>query len=392
MAEQTHILAWVIAVFSFVALATPAQAQNAEGKPASFLVYVGTYTGAKSKGIYLYRMNLSDGSLKSQGCVAELTHPTFLTIHPSGKFLYSVSEVGDYGGMKSGAVAGYAIDPATGKLTPINKQRSGGPGACFVSVDQTGKNVLVANYGGGSVEVIPIDENGKLAEPSCFIQHQGALGPNKQRQEHAHAHSINLDPSNRFAFVADLGMDKVMIYRFDPEKGTLTANDPAFATLAPGAGPRHLAFSPGGKFAYVNGEMGGTVTAFAYDATRGALTEIQTLSTLPPDFKGENTTAEVQVHPSGKFVYVSNRGHDSIAIFAANPQTGKLTTLGHESTQGKTPRNFRIDPTGTYLIAANQGSDSLVVFRISPDDGKLTPNGQKYTVGNPVCIKFLLPQ
>jgi 6-phosphogluconolactonase len=282
------------------------------------------------------------------------------------------------------------VDPRSGALTLLNQQSSVGDGPCYLIVDKAGKNVLVANYGGGSVSVLPVGADGKLGEATAAIQHHGS-SVNPQRQKEPHAHSINLDAANRFAFVADLGMDKVLIYKFDTTKGTLVANDPLSASVNPGAGPRHFAFHPGGRYAYVINEIQCTVTAFLYDASRGALTELQTISTLPDgeQVKPAYSTAEVQVHPSGKFLYGSNRGHDSIAVFAIDQKTGKLTRVENEPTQGKTPRNFGIDPTGAYLLAANQNSDSIVVFRIDPSTGALTPTGQSVAAPSPVCVKFV---
>ncbi|MCS6863066.1 MAG: lactonase family protein, partial [Abditibacteriales bacterium] len=310
------------------------------------MVYVGTYTGTKSKGIYVFEMDYTSGAVSPARLAGEAIHPSFLAIHPNGRFLYAVGEVSDFAGKKSGGVSAFAIDASTGHLTLLNQQSSGGAGPCHLVVDNAGKNVLVANYGGGSVAVLPIQADGTLREASCFIQHTGK-SVNPQRQEAPHAHSINLDAANRFAFVADLGLDKVLIYRFDAAKGTLTPNDPPAATVAPGAGPRHFAFHPSGRYAYVINEMGNTVTAFHYDAQKGILTEIQTLSTLPQGYTDVSHTAEVQVHPSGKFLYGSNRGHDSIAIYSIDQNTGRLSLVNIVSTQGKTPRNFGIDPTGT---------------------------------------------
>ncbi|HJS09091.1 MAG TPA: lactonase family protein, partial [Pirellulales bacterium] len=247
--------------------------------------------------------------------------------------------------------------------------------------------VLVANYGGGSVAVLPIDKDGRLRPASSFVQHKGS-SVNPKRQEAPHAHSINVDPAGAFAVVADLGLDKVLVYRFDAAAGTLTANDPPHATVSPGAGPRHFAFHPSGRFAYVINEMNSTVTAFAYDAKKGTLSEIDTKSTLPGPQQG-NSTAEVQVHPSGKFLYGSNRGHNSLAIFRIDEKTGALTAAGHQLTGGRTPRNFGIDPTGKFVLAANQGSDSVVVFRVDQETGKLEETGQSIKVPTPVCVKFL---
>jgi 6-phosphogluconolactonase len=363
---------------------TPAGEQRAE----TLLVYVGTYTGPKSKGIYVLRMDRASGALTAPEVAAEVANPSFLAVHPSRRFLYAVGEVGSFAGRKSGAVSAFAILPESGKLRLLNQQPSGGTGPCHLTVDRSGKNVLVANYGSGSVCVLPLGEDGRLAEPSEVIQHKGS-GPDPKRQEGPHAHSINLDPAGRFAFAADLGLDKVLVYRFDAAKGSLAPNEPPAASVAPGAGPRHLAFHPTGRFAYVINEMASTITAFACDADRGILKEIQTVSTLPAGFGGNSSTAEVQVHPSGRFLYGSNRGHDSIAIFAIDAETGKLAATGHQPTQGRSPRNFGIDPGGTYLLAANQGSDTVVVFRIDPKTGELSPAGIKAQVASPVCVKFV---
>ncbi|HEX2972738.1 MAG TPA: lactonase family protein [Tepidisphaeraceae bacterium] len=310
-------------------------------------LYVGTYTGPKSQGIYLLHLNPTTGQLDTPVLAAQVPNPTFLTIHPQRSFLYAISEIGSFAGKPAGAVSAFAIDPQTGQLRLLNQQSSGGPGPCFITLDPTGGNVLVANYGGGSVAALPLLANGQLDQPSAFIQHQGS-GPNPKRQEGPHAHSINLSPDGRYAFAADLGLDKVLIYQFDPAQGTLTPHTPPAAPLPPGSGPRHFTFHPNGQFAYVINELASTVTAFTYDAKLGRLTPMQTLPTLPADFKGENATAEVQIHPSGKFLYGSNRSHDSLAIFALDPQTGKLTAIGHQSTQGRWPRNFTIDPSGRF--------------------------------------------
>jgi 6-phosphogluconolactonase len=366
-----------------------ADAQAAEG-PGTMWVYIGTYTQRGSQGIYRADFDLATGRLESPRLAAEVVNPSFLAIHPSHKFLYAVGEVGDFAGGKGGAVSALAVDPASGRLSLLNQKSSRGAGPCHVAVDRSGKFVLVANYGGGSVACLPIQSDGSLGDATSFVQHAGS-SVDRQRQEGPHAHSVNLDPANRFAFVADLGLDKVFIYRFDADRGTLSANDPPWAKVAPGAGPRHFAFHPSGRFAYVINEMHSTVTALGYDADRGALETIGTVSTLPEGFSGSSTTAEVQVHPSGKFLYGSNRGHDSIAVFAIDPDTGKLTAAGHASTQGKAPRNFGIDPAGRWLLAANQDSDSIVVFRIDGETGKLLSMGPGIRVPMPVCVKFMPP-
>ncbi|HEX7859379.1 MAG TPA: lactonase family protein [Verrucomicrobiae bacterium] len=356
--------------------------------PEKLTVYVGTYTGGTSKGIYAYEFNTSDGSLKQVGLAAETPSPSFLAIHPNNQFLYAVNELDNFNGEKAGAITGYKIDPANpAKLTKINTVSSKGAHPCHIIVDKSGKHVLVANYTGGNVVAYPIDAEGKLAEkPSAFIQHTGS-SVDKSRQKEAHAHSINLDSAQRFAFVADLGLDKIMIYKFDPAAGTLSTHAP-FGTIKPGGGPRHLAFSPDGKRAFANHEMTGEITGFNYDPAAGTLTPFQTLSTLPGGNPVPgNSTAEILVHPTGKFVYCSNRGHNSIAVFTVAAD-GKLTYVENESTRGKTPRNFNIDPTGKFLIAANQDSDSLAVYKIDQSKGSLEPVGDVVSAPKPVCIKF----
>jgi len=372
------------------ALATAATAQNNQSRSRNMLVFIGTYTNARSKGIYAFRMDGSTGALTPVGLVAETVSPSFLAIHPNRKYLYAANEVESFGGAKSGAITAFSINASTGKLTELNQQPSRGAAPCHLVVDRTGKNVLVANYTGGNVAVLAVGPDGKLAPAvgAGFVQHEGK-SVDAGRQEAPHAHSINLSPDNRFAFAADLGLDKVLIYRFDPANHSITANEPPAGIVPPGSGPRHFSFHPSGRFAYVINEMKSTVTVFDYEGTKGALRAKQTISTLPADFTGGTSTAEVQVHPSGRFLYGSNRGHDSISIFSIDPTNGQLTHVGNEPTQGKTPRNFGIDPSGSFLIAANQGSDSLVVFRIDQTTGKLTATGVRVEVPVPVCVKFL---
>lgn len=367
---------------------TDPAAPDTRAKAGTQIVYLGTYTSGTSKGIALYQLDMATGKLTPAGFSPPIADPSFLVIHPNHRFLYAVSEISNYEGKKAGGVAAFAIDPKTGSLTFLNEMSSVGDGPCHVSVDKAGKHVLVANYGGGSVAVLPILPDGRLGEHTAFVQHQGS-SVNKERQNEPHAHSLNLDAANHFAFAADLGLDKVLIYRYDAAKGTLTPNAPPFAAVAPGAGPRHFAFHPGGHFAYVINEINSTVTAFTYDAKAGNLAEIQTVSTLPAGYTETSSTAEVQVSPNGKFLYGSNRGHNSIVVYAIDQKTGKLTFVEHQPTQGKTPRNFGIDPTGTYLIAANQDSNTVVVFRMDAQTGRLTPTGQVLTLSKPVCVKFL---
>lgn len=355
-----------------------------------YWVYVGTYTGGngpeRSRGIYLMELDTRSGELGAPRLAAASSSPSFLAIHPNREFLYAVNE--DMPGSREGGVSAFAIDQSRGTLTPLNQQPSAGSGPCHLVVDRQGQNVLVANYGSGSGGCLPIERDGRLRPPSSTYQHRGRVA-DPRRQGGPHAHSINLDASNRYAFVADLGLDEIRIYAFDPARGRLAPHSPPSVKVAPRSGPRHFAFSPDGRYGYVINEISRTVTAFAYDADNGVLTEIQTISTVPADAPPGGSTAEVQVHPSGKFLYGSNRGHDSIAIFAINPTTGKLTCVGFEPTRGKTPRNFAIDPTGALLLAENQDSNTIVVFRIDPQNGTLKATGQAVKVPVPVCIKMI---
>jgi 6-phosphogluconolactonase len=374
------IVAGLLSLFAATALAAP----------SSYLMYVGTYTGGKSKGIYAFRFDPASGKLESLGVAAEIKSPSFLAAHPSGKYLYAVSEIDDFDGKKTGGVAALAIDKATGKLTKLNEAPSGSAGPCHLTVDKAGKHVLVANYGGGSVAAIAIGDDGKLGEMTADIKHKGS-SVNQSRQKEPHAHSINLDAANKFAVAADLGLDQLLVYKFDGAKGTLTANDPPHTKMKPGAGPRHFAFHPNGKHAYAINELDCTMTALAYDADKGTLKEIHTLSTLRPDEKHQGgwSTADVHVHPSGKFLYGSNRGHDTIVAFSIDPASGKLTYVENQSTRGKTPRNFAIDPSGKWLLAENQSSDTIAVFSINEDTGKLEPAGDLVECPAPVCIQFV---
>jgi len=375
------------AVLVLVLTAFAAAAPAPHGK---YLFYVGTYTeeGSKSKGIYAYQFDPNTGQITSLGLAAETTNPSFLALHPNGKYLYAVNEVGNYKGPNSGGVSAFSIDRATGKLTFLNEVASRGADPCYITVDRTGKYVLVANYTGGSVAVFPVLPDGKLGDASAFVQHAGH-GTDPKRQEGPHAHSIDLSPDNRFAYVDDLGLDELLVYKFDSAKGSLTPNDPPFAKLAAGAGPRHFVLRPDGKFAYVVAEMGHTVTVLSNDAATGKLQPLQAITTLPKDFTGRNDDAEIEVHPSGKFLYASNRGDDSIAIYAIDQSKGTLAQVAIVPTGGKEPRSFEIDPTGTLLFAENQKSDNIVVFRIDAKTGLLTPTGKVLEVGSPVCLKFL---
>lgn len=351
--------------------------------------YIGAYTDDRREGIFIFKLDPASGRLTQVGATTGLPNPSFLAIHPSKRYLYAVNEVGDFGGKPAGAVSAFAIDVRTGALKPINQQSSVGTGPAHIIVDATGKFALVANYGGGSVTALPIKADGSLSPASDFVQHSGS-SLNRQRQEGPHAHSTTLDAANRIAFVADLGLDKLMAYQLDAKRGKLTPNAAPFAQVKAGAGPRHFAFHPSGKFAYVINELDSTVTAFAYDAARGALRELQTIATLPTGFSGINYCADIHVSPTGKFVYGSNRGHDSIVIFKIDGRSGKLALAGHQSTLGKWPRNFALDPTNQFLFAANQDSDNVVCFRMNTATGALSPTGQVARAPKPACVKFVV--
>ena len=350
-------------------------------------VFVGTYTGPKSEGIYAFTFDPDTGKATPRGLVARSVNPSFLAVHPSGRFLYAANETEQWKGNPGGYVTSFAIPPTDSELRELNQQSSGGAAPCFVAVDATGKDLLVANYFGGSVACLPIQADGALQSRSAFIQHRGS-SVNLERQKEPHAHSIYPSPDNRFALSADLGLDQVLVYRFDAAAGSLTPNTPPFARVAPGSGPRHMAFAPDGRHLFVINEMLSTLTSMSYDPAAGTLKEIQTISTLPTGVgRPDTSTAQVCVHPNGRFVYGSNRGDDSIAVFSVDG-SGHLKWVERVSTQGKVPRNFQIDPTGRYLWAANQSSDSIVLFRIDATTGKLTPTGQTLSVGSPVCVVF----
>jgi len=381
----------LIVVPSLFLSAIASSQKRTPNKP--YLVYVGTYTNkSASKGIYVYNFDPGTGKLTSLGVAAESEDPSFLALHPSGKYLYAVNEIDHFGAQKSGAASAFSIDQKTGKLTLLNQAATRGAGPCHISLDKSGKFALVANYDGGSLTSFPVHEDGTLGAAADFVQHHGS-SVNKERQEGPHAHWIGTSPDNHFALAADLGLDEVLIYHFNSAKGTLTPNNPAYVKVNPGAGPRHVAFHPNGKFAYVLAELEDSVTAFAYKASNGSLSPLQTvsaLSTLRKDYKGPKEAAEIAVHPNGKFLYASNRGGmDTISVFSINPAKGTLNLKNEYPTMGKTPRNFAIDPTGKFLLAANQESSNIVVFRIDSTTGALAPTGEIVEAPAPVCITFL---
>lgn len=349
-------------------------------------LYVGTYTSGKSEGIYLYGMDPETGALNRINAFKSV-NPSFLAIDRSRRYLYAVNEVGEYAGRPGGGVSAFAIEPGSSHLRFLNEQASEGADPCHLSIDRKRKTLLVANYTGGSISALPIRSDGTLGRAIDVKQHEGSSI--KEQQKGPHAHCIILDQFERHALAADLGIDKVMIYRFDPSTGKLTPGKQASAELKPGAGPRHLTLHPNGKFLYVINELDSTMSALKYDAVKGTLSEIETVSTLPSDFSGVSYCADVHVSRSGRFLYGSNRGHNSIVVFEIDPRTGKLIQLEHVSTEGKWPRNFIIDPSGRFLLVANQHTDNVVVFNIDPKTGRLKPSGQSAEIPVPVCLKFL---
>lgn len=349
-------------------------------------LYIGTYTNQGSQGIYVARFNLVTGELGSPELAAAAQNPTFLAIHPTGKYLYAANEVAAYQGERAGSVGAFAIDGKTGKLTPINQVSSHGAGPCHVSVDAKGETVMVANYGGGSVAAFTVAADGRLRESTSFHQHFGK-GADAKRQERAHAHSINPSPGNRWAVAADLGTDALYVYRLDGHAGSITPQGQEQVKTAPGAGPRHFAWHPGGRHGYAVNELNNTVTVYRWDEATGTLTPGASVGTLPAGFGEVSHTAEVRVHPSGKALYVSNRGHDSIAVFGlGNPAAPKL--VQHMATGGVQPRNFTLDKAGRWLLAANQRTGSVVVFRVGAD-GRLAETGKKIELSQPVCLRLL---
>jgi 6-phosphogluconolactonase len=349
----------------------------------TFNVYFGTYTQTgPSEGIYHATLDAETGKLSAPDLACKTSKPSFIAIHPNGKYIYSVTEG------NPGKLSAFAINPETKKLKLINQSISGGKGPCHVSVSDDGKTLLAANYGSGSISSTPINEDGSLGKTATIIQHKGS-SINQRRQKGPHAHSINLSPDNRFAYVADLGMDKIMIYKLDPKTSKLTKNDPPCFKTKPGAGPRHFTFHPNKRFAYLINELDNTIAALSYNSKDGKLTEIQTISTLPEDYKGETNTAEVKVHPNGKFLYGSNRGHDSIAIYKIDTESGKLTLIGFQSTDIKNPRHFNIDPSGKYCIVGNQDTNNILLFKVDQKTGLLIPTETSFSIGQPICVKFL---
>ncbi len=344
-------------------------------------LYIGTYTNGDSEGIYRCRMNAESGALEIVATTGGIENPSFLALDPRGRFLYAASETGEFEGEPGGGVYAYSIDEGSGDLQELNATSSRGGAPCYVSVPPQGGHVLVANYSGGNVALLPIRSDGSLSEAADVVQHEGS-GANEQRQQAPHAHCIVPDALGEHVVAADLGIDRVLVYRLEGD--ALTPAD--YAGVKPGAGPRHFTFHPSGRRAYVINELDSTITAFEYD--RGTLEETQTIGTLPDDFDGDNYPADIHVSGDGRFLYGSNRGHDSIAVFSIDPESGDLSTVQHESVGGEWPRNFAIDPTGAFLLVANQNTNNVVVFSIDSESGRITPTGSDLEIPSPVCVRF----
>ena len=352
------------------------------------MLYVGTYTEkTASKGIYLLRLSPGSGAMAIDGVAAETLNPSFVALSPDGSAAFAVNEVGQLDGLPGGGVTAFGRDVASGALRTLGRELTKGADPCYVSTDRTGRFLFVANYSGGSVAMYPVLGAGGIGAMTAFIQHHGH-GPNAERQEGPHAHCVIPDPMNRFVLVADLGIDRIMVYRFDAATGKLNTATAGQGMLAPGAGPRHLAFHPNGRVLYVTNELSSTVTAFRYDAETGSLTELQTVPSVNEPTTVQNFPADIHVHPSGRFLYMSNRGHNSIAAFAIDPATAKLAPLQLTPTEGDWPRNFAIDPSGEFLIVANQRSDSIHSFRIDSRTGKLRSTGHRVSIPAPVCLRY----
>jgi len=368
----------------FLALLSAVAIRGAAG--TKYIVYVGTYTDHGSRGIYAYAFDVLSGQMIPVGLAAQTVQPSFLANSPDGKFLYAINETNEFQGKQTGGVSSFLIDKTSGKLELQNEVSSLGPGPAFITLDRTGRYVFVANYAGGSVSVYSILPDGRIGDSTYFVQHKGS-SVNKQRQEAPHAHAVAVSPDNRFILVADLGLDQILVYPFDASRGTLGAAH--IVKTEPGAGPRHLTFSADGKFVYVINELKSSITVFTYKAADASMSPVQTVSTLPAAFKGTNTCAEIVVHPNGKFLYGSNRGEDTVALFSIDPAKGTLTRVENVSTGGKTPRNFAVDPTGLWLLAANQNSNTIFRFKINRETGRLAQAGPAVEVPSPAMVDFV---
>ena len=389
--HQLHRLPCPLIAAAFLAVpgcggALPRTDPHVAAATSRIAVYIGTYTDAGSRGIYRFELDTASGVVTAPELAGEARNPSFLAIHPNGRSLYAVNEVGDFGGAPTGAVSAFAVEPVSGALTLLNQQPSAGAAPCHLVLDKDGRNLLVANYTGGTVAVLPLAPDGTLNPPVSVHRHEGS-GPNKPRQASPHAHAILLDAAGQFAFEANLGTDRVYAYRFNAAAAALEPHQPEETALKPGSGPRHLAWHPSGRYLYCINELDSTVAVFRYDVLHGTLAGIQTVTTLGPGFSGRNTAAEIAVSRDGRFLYGSNRGDDSLAIFAIDASSGTMRPAGHVSTGGRTPRHFAIDESGRWLLVANQDSDSITIFHRDPLTGLPSLSG-RLTVPKPVCVLF----
>jgi 6-phosphogluconolactonase len=373
-----------LSLFLTVAMTSMLRADDA-------LVYFGSHSTGPGKGFSVAHFDTETGVLGKPEFMVEAPSPAFFVISPDGRHLYTCNSLERFMDQAGGGVSAYSIDPASGKLTFLNSQPAGGGDTSHCSLDHSGKFLLAANYNGGNFAIFALNPDGSIGKRTALVQHSGS-SVDPRRQTHAYAHCIKLDPTNHFVLVTDLGVDQLFVYRFDETNGTVTPIDPPSVAVKPGSGPRHISFHPNGKWLYLVNEMASTVYVYAWDSAHGVLSESQTISTLPDDFKAVSTTAEIEVHPNGKFLYVSNRGEDAIAMFSIDQQTGKLARIGSVPTQGKVPRNFAIDPSGKWMIVTNQDSSNAIAFKIDPATGKLTQNGQPVAVPSPFCERFYLLQ
>jgi 6-phosphogluconolactonase len=373
--------AFLLAFLLFANTFTKAQNKPKTTMNNDFHLLVGTYTSGKSEGIYVYKFNVKTGEFAAESIAKNIKNPSYLVVSPNEKYVYSAGEID-----KNGAVYAFSFDKKTGNLTQLSTQSSNGNYPCFVEIDKTGKWVFAGNYGAGSLTVLPVEANGGIGKPTQTIQHEGK-SVNQDRQAGPHVHSVNVSPNNVDVFVPDLGLDKIFTYTLDAKTGKLTAGNPPFTKVQDGSGPRHFTVHPNGKFAYVIQEISGDVTAFDYK--KGTLTAIQTISAKPVGFTGDFNCADIHISPDGKFLYGSNRVHDSLVIYSIDTKTGKLTYVSHQSVLGKKPRNFMIDPTGNFVLVANQDSDNITIFKRDMKTGMLTPTGKEISVPNPVCLKMI---
>ena len=377
---------WTLSIALFLIVGCKPTEQPAP--QPDYFVFVGTYTKGNSEGIYVYRLNMETGSLTYVNKATGIRNPSFLALDSSYSYLYAVGETDEFNGQMGGSVHAYRIDHATGALTALNSQPSGGVAPCYISLDHSGKWLMTANYGGGNLMIYPIGADGNIGSPADTAQHAGQ-GPNPDRQQAPHAHSILTDPTNSRVFAADLGIDQLVVYQLDQAKGQLQPDSSLFIRAEPGAGPRHFEFHPNGQLLFVINELNSSISSYRYDPNTGTTSLVETVSTLPADFTENNTCADIHLSPDGKFVYGSNRGHNSIVAFTVDATTGKMTYVSHTPTQGETPRNFGMDPTGKYLLVANQNTENVLVLQRDSNTGMLTPVGQPVNIPMPVCLKFM---